>query len=51
MAGHATTPPTSCHPKMKESNILNFTDEGDTPSGPLPVALPAAGVTSTLKTQ
>jgi hypothetical protein len=31
--------------------ILSFTDEGDTPSRPLPVASPCAGVTSTLKTQ
>jgi hypothetical protein len=30
---------------------LSFTDEGDTPSRPLPASLPAAGVTSTLKSQ
>jgi hypothetical protein len=35
----------------RETQILSFTNEGDTASRPLPATLPAAGVTSTLKTQ
>jgi hypothetical protein len=40
-------------PTQRERNnaLLNFTDEGDMASGPLPATPPAAGVTSALETE
>jgi hypothetical protein len=35
--------------RAAQTRLLSFTDEGDTPSSPLPASLPATGVTSTLK--
>jgi hypothetical protein len=48
-AGLARAPPKPSPPR--DPDYLSFTHQGDTASGPLPAALPATGVTSTLKTQ